>query len=336
MRKNFSIFLFFLLLLLSHTNLLSASNELNSHLSSDKDKKSDEAAFSGAGFSSGIFVEQQTDCMIISNIKQALESVLIGRNEAQYMIITVVVSPTVDGAVAFLRAVERQTGEILLERTLNIAPNECSQAHKVLALMLEQFLTGFPMAKWKEKHLQPDKQSTSEEIKCKQQETTADNTTSINWSVLIGTAFRLPILGGDIEIGTGFDAGTARHRAAGGVVVRAAWPNRLEEGRYLESAALFYLGWRFHPNNKYHMGIDLRTGSLNVSGLGYEKNYSKWLWAVEGQLSVFRKLKRLFLGLEITIAPPLYTATTLSGAEKELSWIRLGIITSIPIGKSVL
>jgi RNA polymerase sigma factor (sigma-70 family) len=129
-----------LLLGMTHTRIGMASAET--------DPRSPKEA---AGITPTVFVEQQTDCMAISDIKSALASVLRDREESRHMIVTVVVSPTLDGAMAVLRAIGRETGEIHLERTLSIAPEECADAHLVLKVMLEQFLTDFPIEKWKER-----------------------------------------------------------------------------------------------------------------------------------------------------------------------------------------
>jgi hypothetical protein len=283
------------------------------------------------GLSSGVFVEQQTDCMAIADIKTALAAVLTPREESKYMIVTVVVSPALDKTLAVLRAIDRETGEILLERTLRIAPEECTDAHRVLKVMLEQFLTGFPIEKWREKQAKKSVEVSKPPVVVLKTETAP-----LNWLLLIGIDSRWPTPSGDLELSVGVDAGGKRHGILGQIAFRAGWPQPLGEGRYLETTGLLSLGWRFSPNEKLAVRAELRTGALLVSGIGYEKNYRQWLVMLEAQLSFLWSAGPVRIGPEIALSPLFYKVYTESGDREDLAWIRVGLLLCIPLGKTAL
>jgi hypothetical protein len=286
-----------------------------------------------AGFSGSVFVEQQTDCMAISDIRSALESVLERREESKYMIVTVVVSPTVEGYLSVLRVIERETGEILLEKTLSISEEECTDAHLVLKVMLEQFLTGFPIEKWKEKNAEKQVQAP---LPAESVVQSPKVIVPLQWLFVLGIDSRWPRPSGDIELGLGIDAGARRHGVVSQIVFRAGWPERLEEGRYLESCLLLALGWRFSPSPTFIFQAEARTGPLRVSGIGYDKNYHHWLIMLEAQLSMLWRLGPLYIGPEAAVSPLLHTVHTTSGKKKDLPWIRAGILFRVPLGRSDL
>jgi hypothetical protein len=287
---------------------------------------------SGPEFLPNIFVEQQTDCMAVSDIKSSLVSVIKNREEFQYIIISVVVSPAVAGTLATLRVIARETGEILMERTLSILPEECVDAHLVLKVMLEQFLATFPIEEWKESQAP----SPSEIVVRTETVVVEKDRSFLNWLLLVGIDSRWPTPSGDIEIALGLDAGAKRHGLVGRLIARVGWPNPLGEGRQLETAALTALGWRFSPNEKLGLTIEIRTGALRVSGVGYEKNYHQWLVMVEAEFSVLWKIGPITLGPAVAVSPPIYTVYTDSGERADLPWIRLGMLLGIPLGKTEL
>lgn len=287
-----------------------------------------------AEFFSGIFVEQQTGCMAISDIKSSLSEVLTPREESKFMIVTVVISPALDKTLAVLRAIERKTGEILLEKTLRITPEECADAHLVLKVMLEQFLTGFPIEKWKEKQVATT--WVSAPIQGRHKVVIEKKIGTLHGILLFGIDSRWPTPGGDLELCLGVDAGGKRHGIFGLTVLRAGWPRPLGEGRYLETSAQLALGWRFSPNSTLAVRTEIRTGALLVSGVGYEKNYRKWLVTVEGQLSLLWAFGPLYLGPEIAVSPLFYTVYTESGEQEDLAWIRVGLLLLVPFGETAL
>jgi hypothetical protein len=290
-----------------------------------------------AGIADSIFVEQQTDCMAIPDIKSALRSVLDPREESEFMIVTVVVSPAVDGTLAVLRAIDRETGEILLERTLNIADGECGDAHLVLKVMMEQFLTGFPIEKWKEKQVRARTTSAGDETLAKTEKVVVEKEIfPVEWLLLFGIDSRWPTPSGDLEIALGVDSGPIRHGVITQLVLRAGWPHTLGEGRYLESTALLALGWRFAPTEKLVLRTELRAGAVLVSGFGYEKNYREWIVMLEAQLSILWRLGSVYLGPEAAISPLFHTVHNESGEKKDLPWIRFGILLGFSLGKNVL
>jgi hypothetical protein len=290
----------------------------------------------GAEVPTSIFVEQKTDCMAVLDIKSALASVLETREEAGFMIVTVVVSPAVDRTLAVLRAIDRETGEILLERTLNIAPEECTNAHLVLKVMLEQFLTGFPIAKWKEKHAEAVPPPPTDPIIKTEKVIVEREVMHLQWFLLAGLDSRWPTPSGDLELSLGLDAGAKRHGVICHLVFRIGWPHRLAEGRYIETAALLALGWRFSSNEKRLFRVEIRAGTLRVGGFGYEVNYYQWLVLMEAQLSLLWRAGSVYLGPEASIAPLFHKVFSESGEQRDLPWIRLGILLAIPLGKTTL
>lgn len=280
-----------------------------------------------------IFVEQQTDCMSIDDIKASLHAVLDAREEASFMIVTVVVTPAVDGYLGVLRAIDRKTGEILLERTLSIAEEECGDAHRVLRVMLEQFLTGFPIEKWKERQVETPSPDSDRSV---EQPAAAKEAAFLRWMMLMGLDSRWPTPNGDVEISFGVDAGAARHGIIGQAVVRGGWPRVLGEGRYLETTALMALGWRFTPNRRLMLRTELRVGTTRVSGLGYERNYHQWLVMLELQLSILWRVGAVYLGPEAAVSPLFHTVHNRAGDSEDVPWIRVGLVLGIPLGKNVI
>jgi hypothetical protein len=282
------------------------------------------------GHQPNIFVEQQTDCMEIADIKAALASVLDSREESPFMIVTVVVSPTVGGSLAVLRVIERETGEILLEKSLNIVPEECADAHLVLKVMLEQFFTGFPIQKWKEKQAP----SPPEPVVRTERVVVDQEVMPLHWMLLMGVDSRWPTPSGSLEFGLGVGAGARHHGVIGHVLFRAGWPHPLGDGRFLETAALLALGWRFSASENRQLRLEVRAGAVRVSGLGYEKNYSQWLILLEAQLSLLWRLGSVYLGPELGISPLFHSVHTVSGDHEDLPWLRVGILLGVPLWKS--
>ncbi len=299
----------------------------------ERDPGRDRTSNGDAEFTPNIFVEQQTGCMDSATIKSTLGAVLRNREESRYIIISVVISPTVDGALAFLRAIDRETGEILLERTLRILPEECTTAHLALKVMVEQFLTSFPILEWKEKQAAS---TTKKPIVRTEKIFVEKETAALNWSILFGIDSRWPSPSGDAEIALGLDAGAKRHGLIGRLIFRGGFPSRLGEGRYFELWALAALGFRFSPKEKISLNSELRTGALSVNGVGYEKNYRQWLAMAELQLSILWKTGAILMGPEVAVSPLFYEVYTDTGERAELPWIRLGIVFCIPVGKTVL
>ncbi len=287
-----------------------------------------------AGHQPNIFVEQQTDCMEIADIKAALASVLESREESRFMIVTVVVSPTVGGSLAILRVIERETGEILLEKSLSIVPEECADAHLVLGVMVEQFFTSFPIEKWKEKQAPPPPPPPLEPVTRTERVVVDREVMPLHWMFLIGVDSRWPTPSGSIELCLGVDAGAKRHGVIGHVLIRAGWPHPLGEGRYLETAALLALGWRFSASENRQLRLEIRAGTVRVSGLGYEQNYHEWLVLLEAQLSLLWRVGSVYLGPELAISPIFHSVHTATEEQEDLPWLRVGILLGVPLWKS--
>ena len=281
---------------------------------------------------SGVFVEQQTDCMDSSEIHAALSTVLSKRPESEYMSVTVVISKAVADTLAVLRVVDRTTGEILLERRLHVTAAECAEAHLVLTVMLEQFLADFPIEEWMRQRSNPAPKPAVQIEKV----TVEKEIAPLRRMLLIGIDSRWPTPNGSLELSLGVDAGGRRRGILGHLILRAVWPRPLGEGRCLDTAALLAVGMRFSPTPRSLLRMEIRTGALLVNGIGYEKNYHHWLVTVEAQMSVLFQVGAVFLGPEIAVSPVVHAVHAETGESEDLPWIRAGILTGIFFGETVL
>ncbi len=308
--------------------------ELLSRSSEARDMVGNETQAPESDYNPNIFVEQQTDCMSVQDIRTALSDVLASREESKFMIVTVVVSPGVEKTLAVLRVVERETGEILMERRFGIAPEECANAHLALKAMLEQFLTGFPIEKWRERKAEarrppPPKIEKVEVVVEKQ-------IVPLSWLLELGVDSRWPVPSGDVEFSLGLDAGGKYRGVYSAIVFRAGWPRPLGEGRYLESTGLLALGLRISPRERLDIRTEIRSGILLINGLGYKENYHQWLIMLELQMSFLWKAGPVKIGPEIAISPLFHSVYTESGNNEDLPWIRVGLLLCIPLGTSLL
>ena len=286
-------------------------------------------AFAGPrdGESSGadIFVEQQSDCMNAPDIRRALQSVLAAREESRYMAVTVVVAPAVGGYVATLRVVTRDTGEILLERRLSLNAEDCDDAPLVLKVMLEQFLTSFPIEEWRDRLKADSEEQQTREVEIKQV-LVEKETSTLHWLCLVGLDSRWPTPSGSLELTGGLDVGSSRHGFIGNAVVREGYPRSLDGGRYLDTTAMLGLGWRFSPNRALMIRTEVRTGALLVNGVGYPHNYHRWMLWLEIQLSLVWKLGSFLIGPEVAASPLTHSVSTTSLESEDLPWIRVGLL----------
>lgn len=286
------------------------------------------------GTAPSIFVEQQTNCMTISEIKSSLFAVMDSREETKFMIVTVVISPAVEGSLAILRAIDRETGEILLERRLNVADEECGDAHRVLKVMMEQFLTGFPIEKWKEKQVA---RNTSPKVIVKTEKIIVKEEWSrIQGVLMMGVDSRWPTPNGDLVLTLGVDVGGKRHGLIGHVVVENSLPRKLGKGKYLETAALLGLGLRLSPGKRLLIRTEVRSGAKRVSGFDYDKNYHRWVVLIEAQLTILFCLGSVYIGPELGISPLFHSVFTQTGEKEDLSWLRVGLALYVPLWKSLM
>jgi hypothetical protein len=272
-----------------------------------------------------VFVEQQSDCMRSSDIRRVLYSVLAPRAESRYMAVTVVVAPAVGGYVATLRVVTRDTGEILLERRLSLSADDCRDAHLVLKVMLEQFLTSFPIEEWRDRLKKEPEGQRVREVEI-QKVLVEKETSTLHWLLLVGLDSRWPTPSGSIELTGGLDVGSSRHGFIGNAVVREGYPRPLEGGRYLDTTAMLGLGWRFSPKPSLMMRTEVRTGALLVNGVGYPQNHHRWMLWLEIQLSLVWRLGSFLIGPEVAASPLTHSVSTTSNVSEDLPWIRVGLV----------
>ena len=114
-------------------------------------------------------------------------------------------------------------------------------------------------------------------------------------------------------------------------MARIGYPHQLEEGRYLETFALLGLGWRISPWERLRLRILVRTGGLYLSGIGYDRNYEKWLPWVDAQISLAWQLGPTNLGFECGASPLQYTVSATDDEKRALPWLSIGVFFGIPI-----
>ena len=106
-----------------------------------------------------IFIERQTDCVDEAALREGLEQALGAYRGSRHMMIAVVIAPAVDGSAVALRVVMTGTGEIVLDRQIKLAEADCANAHQFIKLVLEQFLTEFPIDDWIRENLPEEEEA---------------------------------------------------------------------------------------------------------------------------------------------------------------------------------
>src|SRR5262249_40947132 len=98
------------------------------------------------------------------------------------------------------------------------------------------------------------------------------------------------------------------HRFAMGAMGRMSYPSELGSGRVLAVLAAAGLSWKWMPD-RLGVGLEVRSGPLWLSGVGFPQNKAEWLPWVELAPSVSYVLGGVTLGLEVAATPLVYTAS---------------------------
>jgi hypothetical protein len=94
-------------------------------------------------------VQDPQDCLIPEAVESAVSSVLLRHaqgNEVD-LLLSVATVPGGRGTIANLRAVSGE-GEIVLERSFDLAPEDCASAPALFATVLDRFLDELPLERW--------------------------------------------------------------------------------------------------------------------------------------------------------------------------------------------
>ena len=286
--------------------------------------------------SPSIFIERQTNCVNEAALRESLEQALGVYRGSRHMMVAVVIAPAVDGNAVALRVVMTSTGEIVLDRQLKLSEADCENAHQFIRLVLEQFLTEFPIDDWIREKVPEERGAArpgNEEVPTVAivEKMSTVNPHFLKWRLVFSLDGRLPTPSGDVDLSTGIDVGSNRHGFVSAVGARLGYPHSLDEGRYLETVFLFNTGWRFSPTSNLDLNTEIHVGPLLVSSFGYAMEYRHVVLWLEGQLSLAWRLGPVQLGPLVAVSPLQHSVSTIAGTRREIPWIRIGLMLGIPL-----
>ncbi len=276
-------------------------------------------------------IEGQTECLDPAAIGQSLGGVLRAYEDASRLSVAVVEAPSVNGSAVTLRVMMLGTGEIVLERSFTFQEVDCPSAHRVLLVVLEQFLSGFPISEWKsEKTPVAPPPAPPPEVRIK--EVVVERCSLVaEWLMALGVAARFPSPSGALALSTGPDVGTERHGFIGTLGATVGYPHPLENGRYLETYALLGLGWRGSFRRRLQVRILLRGGGMYLKGFGFDNNFGSWRPWVDAQIILSRRLGRSMVGFVLGGSPLQYSVSLADGEEHPLPFLHLGAHVAFPL-----
>lgn len=291
--------------------------------------------------SPSIFIERQTDCVNEAALRESLEQALGAYQGSRHMMVAVVIAPAVDGSAVALRVVMTGTGEIVLDRQFKLTEADCENAHQFIRLVLEQFLTEFPIDDWTRENVPEERAATrpgNEEVPtvAKEEETSTVKPHFLKWFLAFSLDGRLPTPSGDVDLSTGIDIGTNRHGFVSTLGARLGYPHSLDEGRFLETVFLFNVGWRFSPSSNLDLNTEIHVGPLLVSSFGYVVEYRHVVLWLEGQISLTWRIGLVQLGPLVAVSPLQHSVSTIDGTRREIPWIRVGLKLGIPLWENRL
>jgi hypothetical protein len=193
---------------------------------------------------------------------------------------------------------------------------------ELVALVLEQFLSTFPLEEWISK-TRPPEPPPPEKIFLTR------DMAELAGSASLAVDSRWPYPSADLEFGVALDVGSSSHRLVGSAALRVGIPHELGSGSYLESMGLLGVGWRYATRG-WMLRVEVRTGGLLVSGFGYTTNYHRWLLWVEAQVGVMWEWKGVLLGPQIAVSPLWHRVETTAGVGRQLPWLRVGVVIGFP------
>lgn len=274
-----------------------------------------------------VMVDDRTGCLAGSDTAGRLGAVIDAGDPEALLSVAVVVAPAVDGSLATMRVLVNHSGELVLERTFTLAPVDCPSAPDLLGIVLERFLAEAPLERWRPP--KPPAPPPPPEPPPPETILVTRDVASMAGHVFLAADGRLPEASADLELGAAIDVGSANHRLVASLALRVGLPDRLGQGRYLESLGLLGVGWRW-ADRGWMVRAEARTGGLLVSGFGYDRSFDTWLLWLEAQVAVLYDLDGILLGAQVAGSPLWHEVATTSGESRRLPWLRLGLTVGFP------
>lgn len=214
------------------------------------------------------------------------------------------------------------SGEISLDRTFEIAPEDCASAGELVRLVVARALSPLPHAA-----APPAIDAVAE----------APRPVPVPVPV-VASPWRLVLLASAqsrwLPAGADAEIGLALHHETGliaGLAVRAATPDSLGNGSFVSGAGLAGVGWRF-ARGGWALDLEARGGVALVAGYGFARNHTAWLPWVEARVIPSLDLGAVRLGLPITASPLAHDVANQSGSDHgALSQLRVGLGVEIPL-----
>jgi hypothetical protein len=223
-------------------------------------------------------------------------------------------------------------GAIVLERHYRLTRGDCGTSSGLILLVLERFLTSFPVERWSAPPAVRQPAPSSFTARRSFPPNPAGAPVRV-LELLFHAALsgELAPLGALAELGGDLALGSVRHNLLLSLSGAVGLPRALGAGHFIHSTILLGAGWRISLQ-RWHGRLEWRLGALCVTGYGYEKDYTSWhLWA-EGLLSWERRWRTLSLGLEVAVAPLGYAAVTEDRqSSRDLAVVRAGLRLAIPL-----
>jgi hypothetical protein len=265
-------------------------------------------------------IDNSSRCFETASLEERLEGVL-GRFSGSPRVdlrVSVVSSRSRSGVSSIALTVRTPWGEVLLERWYELSPEDCRSAGKLLALVLERFLSGFPAMKWKAMARKAEQMPRGSP---RILEVSAHAAASSEW---------IPT-GAGADLGVATEYGSIRHRFGVSVGAKATLPRELGEGQYTEIALLSGLSWRYAAYS-WQPSVAIRAGPALVKGFGYDVNYQRWVPWLDVVAVIERRWRRVALGLQLTLTPLRHQVLTEDESDSEgLPIVSLGLRVTVPI-----
>jgi hypothetical protein len=262
---------------------------------------------------SSVEIHNETPCVDSLRLGARLQQVLAARAAADPASLRVSVSATSMNAklTAVELKVDERSGRRVLDRLYRLSVADCGQVDDLLALVLNRFLDELPREAWSPRR-------------------------SLEVALHTAVLSEWGPVGGDLELGATVDFGGATNALAMSLLGRGAAPHDLGSGGFQDTSLLLGLGW-LHGGASLRNRLELRGGTMLVSGYGYATSMSTWLPWLEVADSVEWVLPSMRLGAEAALSPLRHEAVTNQRElSQTLSIVRVGIVVSIPLWRKQL
>jgi hypothetical protein len=269
---------------------------------------------------SEVRIDNRGGCFETASLRQRLEDVLLefsGRPRVD-LGVSVASSRARSGASSVALIVRAPWGETLLERWYELTPADCRSATKLLALVLERFLSGFPAMKWRALARKAEKMPRGSP---RLLEVSLHAAASSEW---------IPT-GAAADLGLAVEYGSVRHRFGVSAGAKTTLPRTLGEGQVMEIPLLVGLRWRYAAYS-WQPAVEVRAGPALVKGFGYDINYLRWVPWLDVLATVERRWRHVALGLQLTVTPLRHQVLTEDEKDSEgLPIVSLGLRLTVPI-----